>query len=415
METISKDEKSSWKLFTVCFITYAIVSMVKNAYSASIASIISEGIFAKSQAGIINSGYYLLYGASQLLCGKLIDRISPFSFITFILGGSAALCVAMCFAKSYAAMLILWSICGFVQFAIWPAILRIIAEYLLPEHRKKAMVYIAFAYCIGMLLNYFVASVLLNFFNWKVLFAADGAILVINLALWRFLATGNIGAIEKQKNKALNKEPVASNPQYSFGRVMIISGLLILLAPSFIRTCLDLGIKSWVPTMIMEIYGVSASFATALTTVLLVVNLSGVFIAGFIYPKRIKNASLAFGICFLLAFPFAIGLMFIGKVPLYVIVLLLVVFTTMMYSGHQLINVIIPSYFAKYNMVGSSAALLNAVASFGAVVSSFLYGFLSEKFGWSTTVYLWIVMLAVALGTAFLASPFWGRFTKDTE
>jgi len=35
---------------------------------------------------------------------------------------------------------------------------------------------------------------------------------------------------------------------------------------------LDAGVKSWVPTMIMENYGVSASFATVLTTILVVVN-----------------------------------------------------------------------------------------------------------------------------------------------
>jgi hypothetical protein len=37
---------------------------------------------------------------------------------------------------------------------------------------------------------------------------------------------------------------------------MALSGLFLLLVPNFVRGALDIGLKSWVPTMIMENYSI---------------------------------------------------------------------------------------------------------------------------------------------------------------
>ena len=51
--------KTSWSIFIISFIIYAVISMTKSAYSASMASIIGEGIFETSSAGILNTGFYI--------------------------------------------------------------------------------------------------------------------------------------------------------------------------------------------------------------------------------------------------------------------------------------------------------------------------------------------------------------------
>ena len=45
---LKTEEKASIMLFVACWIMYAIVSMTKNAFAASMASIVNEGIFTKS-------------------------------------------------------------------------------------------------------------------------------------------------------------------------------------------------------------------------------------------------------------------------------------------------------------------------------------------------------------------------------
>lgn len=184
MNDSSLARKASLTLFWLCWICYAIICMTRNAYSASIAAIIDEGIFTKSQAGLINSGFYLLYGGAQLFCGKLLDTVSPVKLVSLTLIGSAFATVAMGMAKSYIAMLIIWCFCGLVQFGIWPIIIRIIAELVLPEHKSRAMVYITFSYCIGALMNYVLAAIVLKWFDWKQLFYISGIILFVTLIFW---------------------------------------------------------------------------------------------------------------------------------------------------------------------------------------------------------------------------------------
>lgn len=406
----TKEEKASLALFAVCWLVYAIVCMTKNAYSASIASIVREGIMTKSLAGVINSGYYVFYGAAQLLLVKLVDRISPVKLINISLFGALISMIGFAVAKSFAAMLVLWCLTGLLQFAIWPAVIMIISRYLLPSHREKAMVYMAFAYCVGMLSNYGIASIVLKVSDWRMLFNLFVVVIVATIALWIAATKKTFPLLEKPSEPAEVKE-VRKKPKGTF-KIFLSSGIIVLLVPSLIRTMMDMGLKSWVPTMITETYNVSASFASMLTTVLLLVNLCGIYIVGAVYPKHIKSEAVCFALCFVLALPFTACLMFIGKIPVGAVIVLLTLVTTFMYSGHQLINVIIPSKFARMNLSGGVASLLNAVASFGAVIANFGYGYLADRFGWTATILSWNIMALIAIIFTFLSVKSWNGFVR---
>ena len=418
----TKEEKVSWLIFISSFIIYAVISMTKSAYAASIASIVEEGIFSKSQAGVINSGFYVFYGGAQLLGVKLVEKISPVKYILFSLAGTVVCIVGMALSSSFYMMLLFWCACGLIQFAIWPAELRIISEYILPELQTKAKTYIAFAYCTGMLFSYLLSAIILKFARWQMLFYTSAIILIICIIAWLYItrSTKETTKIINQTNKEYNeiklkeisKNSVPAESNMSFGKMLFASGVILLLVPSFARSALDAGVKSWVPTMIAESYSVSPSFANMLTTILVFINLGGVFILNFFYPRYIKNETWCYGLCFLVALPFTALILLIGKVPVLVIALLLTIVTTMMYAANQLITVLIPSYFAKYNKAASVASLLNAIASFGIVISSVIYGVLAENYGWSGTIVSWIIICAVAFIACAIATPMWKKFTK---
>lgn len=409
----TKEEKASITLFAVCWIVYAIICMTKNAYSASIASIIGEGFFTKSEAGLINSGYYIFYGAAQLLLMGVVDRISPVKLINAALFGALVSMAGFMVADSFVVMLILWSITGLLQFAIWPAVIRIISRYLIPSHREKAMIYMAFAYCVGMLANYAVASIILKISTWRMIFCIFFVVIVLTIVLWVVSTKRTFAILENNlgREERLHPKSDRKGAKETF-RILLSSGIIIMLLPSLIRTMMDMGVKSWVPTMITENYAVSPSFASAMTTILLLVNLGGIYIVNAVYPKYIKSEAVCFGLCFAISLPFTLLLLFIGKIPVAAVVVLLTLVTTFMYSAHQLINVIVPSKFASINMSGGVASILNAVASFGAVIASFGYGFLAENFGWSATIASWSIMAAVAAVFAFLSAGQWKRFLK---
>ena len=408
----TKEQKASRALFVMCWLVYAIVCMTKNAYSASIAPIVTEGLFTKSHAGIINSGYYVFYGLAQLVLVKLVDKISPVKLINTALFGALISMIGFAITDSFYVMLVLWCLTGLLQFAIWPAVIIIISRYLLPSHREKAMVYMAFAYCIGMLSNYAVASVVLKVSDWRMLFKTFVLVIIVTMVAW-MVATKKTFSVLEGVVKAEEKSNSVKEKTTGTWKIFLSSGIAVMLVPSLIRTMMDMGLKSWVPTMITEIYGTSASLASMLTTILLLVNLGGIYIVGAVFPKYIKNEATCFGLCFVLALPFTALLLFIGKIPVGAVVVFLTLVTTFMYAGHQLINVIIPSRFAKMNLSGGVASLLNAVASFGAVIANFGYGFLADLFGWKATILSWNIMALIAIVFTFLSVKSWGKFKKE--
>lgn len=410
---INKKERKSWLLFIAVFITYSIVSMARNGYAASIAAVTEEGIFNKSQSGIINASFYFFYGISQLLGVKFLDKVSPIKFITISFLGTIISCVGMAMSNSFGALLFFWSFCGLSQFAIWPSVVRVIAEYLLPEHKNRAMLYIAFAYCVGAIMNYIVAALVLNVARWTVIFWIYTIVLTIVVCLWVFLTNGVVPSekeFERNKKEHQTKE---EKPTYNYKKLLISSGTIFLLFTAFLRSAVDAGLKAWIPTMIIESYqGISTSFASVLTTCLIVINLLGVFYASGIYPKKTKSIVKGYSSCFLISIPFVAMLLLTGKIPVFLVVVLLTIITTMMYAGHQFINVFTPSYFVRYNRAGSVAATINAIASFGAVAGSFSYGYIAEKSGWTAVIILCTIIMFLAFIFCMCALPLWEKFTE---
>lgn len=420
MKQITDKRHASIILFVASWIIYAVISMTKSAYSASIASIIAEGLFDKSQAGIINASFYLFYGTAQLVGVKLVDKIQPSRLVNVTLIGTAVSMLGMALSKGFVMLLVFWSFCGLIQFAIWPAILRIITEFLHPDHTFNAMSAISFCYCAGMLLNYLFASVVLTVSHWKMLFVLFFIILAFVFVGWQIIVKITKNAClalhyeyqkhiyDEDKSKRQNKAQSTK-----FLTILLSSGLVILLIPSFIRTSLDAGLKAWVPTMITESYvGISPGFANVLTTIIVFVNLGGIFVASVLYPKVTKNSFFASGLCFLISVPFTVALLLIGKVHVAFIVLFLAVITTMMYAAHQLIDVIIPAHFAKYGCSGGVASIVNAIASYGAVVANLLFGYAAQQYGWNSTIVIWIAFASTAFILCAIASPIWKRFSR---
>ena len=408
-------KRTSVVIFIVSFLIYSVITMTRNAFAASIAPVIAEGILPHTAAGIINAGFYLFNGIGQVAGVKIVDKASPIKLLYVPLVGTLLAMLFMTVAKSFLSMLIIWSLCGLLQFPIWPAVLRMVTEYTLPQHKGKAMKSIIFGFGAGTFLNYLLATIILKFATWRALFVASAVIVAICIVLWMFITEKGKAKLSAIKELATKEEIKEDKKSKGFLKTLISSGALLLLVPSFIRLFLDSGLKTWAPTMFVEIYGASASFGSALVTVLSFVNFGGMFFATWLCSKVTKNETTAFGICFLVSLPFAVLLLFVGGVSLAVATLSLILITTMMYASHQLMDVFIPAKFAKVGMTGGMASLMNGVASLGAVFASVGFGFMAENFGWRAAFVMQLVLVIITLASCIFARPLWEKFGKQEK
>lgn len=414
MKEQENPQKASLWLFVACFMAYVIMCMTKNAFGAAIAPIIEDGFMTKSQAGIINGFYYIFYGGGQLLFAKLVDRISPVKMIHMALFGAMVAMIGFMVTDSFVVMLILWSLSGLLQFASWPATIRIISQYLVPGFRGKAMTFIAFGYCTGAMLNSLIVSVILKFSHWRTIFAFSVLVLALCWVGFWVLSKKTMPTLARLVDPAPKAvHEVKKHKRSHTWKIMMVSGIALMIIPGFVRAALDNGVKTWVPTMMVENYGVSSSFASLLATMLMFVNLSGVLLVNLLCPRFIKSEVVGMGFCFLLALPCLGLLTLIGKIPLFASILLLTLITTLMYAGNQLLNIMMPAKFAGLNLTGGIASTLNAFACFGIVIANIGFGYLADLFqDWNVVILVWIAMAALGGLFCFLAVRLWKRFLK---
>lgn len=404
-----KEKSDNMILFACCWLVYAITGFAKSNYGATISYIVSENIFTKADSGVIAASFYIFYGLGQLFGGKLVDKFSPYKIISLGVFCAIISNAILIFTNQYIAVLLVWSFNGLMQFGIWPGMSKIIASDILPEFRQKVGFHMSYGLSVGSVLSYLCAAVLLDRYGWGTMFAASTLMLVGALALWRWAM---VKAPVKRDNvcasyKAFDDRTSEHNVKEMFV-IFARSGLLYTLLPAVCLTMLNNGVQVWVPTLMMESYSISPAWANVQSIVLMLLNIAGMLV--FIpFLKRMHNEMWEKCLLTALAFIPYIILQFIGKIPMPLTVVMLA-FSTMLLSLGSALNVSISTRFAKYGYSGTVSGMMNAMSSFGIVLSSAGYGYIAEHFGWSAVTGLWLVLTAVIVISFIPAALRWKKF-----
>ena len=409
------DRRASLVLVLVCFVTYAMLSVTRYAYSSAIAGIIKDDIFSKAAAGTINSSFYITYGLSQFLGSFFVDRISPFKTISIALIGTVVANFVMSISSSFAVILIARSFCGLVQFGMWPALLKIISEYISPDYRRKSMYFMPMGLQLGVVLSLLTAAVVLKIGNWQDLFTVSyvglGILTIVFLITVAIVDKKAVAAEPKTVEKAEEKTVEKSN--ISTVKIIFSSGAVFVFVIALSRSLFSAALDSWVPTMLMESYNLSPSFSSVLTTVATIANTLSVFLVMALYPKVFKNEYFATGMFFLMLLPMVITMTFIGKIGLIFVIVATVFANLFRNSIQQFMAVEIPAGYKKYNKAGMIAGLINVFASIGGAIAATIFGYTADNFGWNVTVILWVVLVSIGMVASFAAIPMWKKFSQN--
>lgn len=413
-----ESKKYSALVFLACFIAYAASYVGRINYSAALPDILSEGLFTKSQAGIIGSAFFIVYGFFQIINGFLGDKISPFKMISLGLFLSAGANIAMTFCTTNVMMAIIWGFNGFALSLLWAAILKILANIINYDMRSKACLNISATLPIGTVLAYILASVAIKFFNWKYVFYTSAVVLIfafIFFTLISVLSKKHITNVEIAAPINANKKAGANkNNATKFLPLFLSAGLLLVLPADAIHGAIKEGITTWVPTMITETYSTPVAFSVFISIILPIVNLSGNYIVTPLYNKVFKKDELKTG-AFILGFvliPFAF-LIFMKHLPIVLSVVLLAIGTTAMHTFNYMIITLVPMQFAKYGKTATVTGIMNATAYIGCAAATYGFGIISDNIGWNGTVIVWIVIDIIALLFTSLNIKKWNRFKNE--
>ena len=401
------DIKKSRLIVIALWLMYGSAYFGRTCYSAAIASIVSGGVYTKSEIGLVGTAFFICYGAGQIVSGIAGDRVNPFVMILLGAFGSSVCCFSMAFASSIGLMAAIWGINGIFQSMLWAPLLRVFSQTINSRIREKAILNIALSLPVGTVCAYLCSTLIIKYSNWNNVFICGGTVKLLAFLLGLI----SILICEKSMTRISEKRKKADkNTPSGFLPILISSGLLIIIIPSFLHGMMRDGITNWVPTMITEEYGVVPSFSVFLTVVLPIFNAFGAYIITPLYKKLGCNEMKAAGICSVFALVPMILLLFIGKIPVIISIILLALTTMSMYSLNYLIISRVPVRFAQKGLTSSVTGILNSFTYIGCAVSSYSFGAVSQKAGWSAVIVIWIISALLTSLFTILSNKKWNKF-----
>lgn len=413
IQYVLKDYKKSKLIVAALWLVYSASYFIRTCYAASIASIVGEGLYDKGEVGLIGTAFFVCYGVGQLISGLIGDKVNPFVMIVFGASAGAVSCFCMAFTDRLIFMLAVWALNGFFQSMLWSPILRIFSETIDKSLQKKAILNIALSLPVGTICAYLASTVIIKYLNWKYVFVCGGICILLAAVLVLVVTLcfkKDITVTEIQSNTLQNQQSIKS--EKSLLSLAMMSGLFLIMLPSFLHGMMRDGITNWVPTMITETYGVSASFSVFLTIVLPVFNAFGAYAVAPIYKKLGENEMKTAGVTGMIALVPLVIMLFNNRLPVYAMIVLLALTTSVMYALNYLIISLVPVRFSKYSCTSSVSGILNSAAHIGCALSSYGFGAVSEKAGWNAVILIWIVSAFLTSAFSFLSSRKWKKFMK---
>lgn len=403
-------ELASKKLFSKLSAVYIINVFGKTAFTAATVALISENILTKTEAGIINAVFWLIYALGQVVGGGIANKFSPYILMNITLVGSAVTNVIMAFCSDFTPMLIIWSINGLFQFGLWPALLRIVSGEVVSPQRKRALTVLAYDYGIGALISTLLTAIILFFLPWKYMFISCGIVnllsaFVVIYAKRKYTPTlVNMGGEEETADKSKRR----LTPKFIWQ-----SGLLFVIMLMFIKNFVDGSIKNWMPTILMESYGGTPEFTSLLTSIMLGLNIFATAFGFFLYKKLRNNEILTVRVLFIVALPIMLALLNLRLIGLYSATVLMTLASLLFYASGQFTLIFYPAKFQSFGMTAAMGGIINCFAALGNTAASYGGGFIADNFGWDSLMLLLFLLVAVYVAITFIVGATWKRFFKN--
>jgi OPA family glycerol-3-phosphate transporter-like MFS transporter len=405
-------------LFLLCWCSYFCAYIGRLNYSAALTDMIQSEGFGKGEAGLIGTAFFFAYGAGQFVSGFLGDRL-PAKWLVFMSLFCSSICnLLMSQSSNIGIMIGVWCVNGLVQALIWSPMLRLVTDYCKAEVRPKLCAALNSAVPVGTMAAYGVTAAVLGMSGWRSVFLLGGGCLFIMSFVWFWGITRvqrTMPVQEKQipaSTAAGAQQNTAGGMDMRLGRILLQSGLVLLLAALFVQGALKDGVTTWIPVYIQETYGVSPILAVAGTMVIPLCNLFGVWLAA-AACRHMERNEIAMSAGFFAVCSAALMVLWLssGK-SMAASMGMLALSTTTMMTVNTLLTAVLPSCFGRVGKASSMSGLLNSAVYSGGAVSAYGIGSMAGYFGWTATILIWAVMAAVSVLICGIAAKKWGTYRR---
>ncbi len=414
-------KKETVLFIMLCWLTYSCSYIGRLNLSASMSEMVADGIFLKSQAGAVTTGYFLCYGGGQFLSGWLGDKFRPrfLIFIGLLLSAACNFCISL--EPPLWLLATLWSLNGLSLSLLWAPLIKMTSDRVSSGRRRKACTALATTMAAGTLMSYLLCAALIKEFGWHASFYVPAVIAAVIAFLWIFLTT----RIERDADKTGIDELPACREATDDGEevphdevptklfpLLAVSGLLTLTLVAGVQSILKDCTSTWAPTFLTDAYQLDSVTSILFGTLLPVFGLLGPYMANWIM-RRVNDELTSIFWLFIISSGALALLVLLGKYSLGIAVFCLALTYACSLGQNMLLVGTIPMYFLNIGRVAGVTGVLNASAYFSAAAMSLLTGIMVEHVGWDFTMTIWVALSLAASALCVVSRRKWKKFRRN--
>lgn len=389
MNKLSSQKEIS-KYIWLFSITYMVSYITRINYGAIILEIEQATQISKTLLSITVTGSAVTYGTGQIISGICGDRISPKKLISYGLLLSVGMNILIPFCQNHYQMAAVWCINGFAQAFMWPPMVRLMSTLFTMETYKKESVKVSWGSSAGTILVYLMSPVLIATVGWKYVFWISAGCGIIMLLVWNRLCC-DIDC--KAEAKTATVKTGGAN-----WKIMLSPLMLGIMLAIVLQGMLRDGVTTWMPTYISETYNLSSVISILTSVVLPIFSIICCEATAKLYRKYFKNPLLCAGVIFSTGALASAVLLGVTGNSAALSVVFAALLTGTMHGVNVMLISMLPPFFQKYGNVSTVSGILNSCTYIGSAISTYGIAVLSEKYNWSFTIFIWL--LIALLGTA---------------
>ena len=407
MEQISKPKSPLKFLYaSIYFMSY----FTRYAYSAVMAELIVSMGVSKSEAGMALTGFFIVYGVSQIFSGIRGDQIQPKYVIAIGLVGTSLVNLSMAWMSNIYVMGIVWMLNGFFQSLFWPPLVRMVSYSYKGGAYNKTITLISQACNFGTICIFLATAGIVSISTWQTVFLVTGCTGLVCSLGWLF-ATRKIVIPKPEKGAA----PTQDGATGKLGiKTFIAIGMIPVFVAVVINGCLRDGMTSWLSTYLNETFDFGTSLSILSSSILPIFAIICLTFVSMIVRKS-KNELFCAAIFYLIAGVFSFVLTFFFKKAIALDIMMFALITGIMHGTNLILIGDLPRYFGKYGRISTISGVLNAFVYIGSAAFTYGIAVLADYFGWNITFLVMSVLVVVATACCFISSRKWKQISAGEE
>ncbi|MBE6584323.1 MAG: MFS transporter [Ruminococcaceae bacterium] len=399
----------AWLFTLVYFASY----VMRINFAVMLVKVCSDMALGKSDLAIVITALTVTYGIGQVISGFVGDKIKPQYMLTCGLALAIICNVAMFFCRDVNSMTAVWAINGLAHAMLWPPIVRLNSTYIPEDEYSYASVRVSWGSSIATILLYLGCPLLLSVMSWRAIILVCAGVGVVVMAVW-LIASSKLLRDDMILVRPADKshDGVKTSAYPAIPKFVILPIIFIVLGIVFQGMMRD-GVTNWMPSFLLETFGLPEDSSILATVILAVFSIFSFWVFDLLYRKLIKNEVLCGGAIFGMALISAAALYIVNKFTSSVVasMLLMAVIVGCMHGVNLMLIAIVPKCFAKYGKVSTMSGLLNSCTYIGAAIATSGFAVLAEvSKGWTSTLFVWILICLVGTLVCVIAAPLWKRF-----